>query len=62
MRLLVAARIQWGKWFPLESRDVEQMYPHVETFRNICREMDPQGVFQNEFTERMVFNGHREES
>ena len=51
---LFAGRIHWGKWFPLDSEAIEQMYPEIHTFRDICRDFDPNGVFQNTFTERIL--------
>lgn len=47
-------RIHWGKWFPLGTVDIEQMYPEVSRFRELCREYDPNGVFQNAFTDRIL--------
>ncbi len=46
-------RIHWGKHFPLDFEDVNKLYPNLEQFKNICREVDPKGVFQNDFTKRI---------
>eukprot|EP00913_Durusdinium_trenchii_P028318 g26546.t1 len=37
MRLLFAARIHWGKWFPLDSEAVNDMYPQMPLFREGAR-------------------------
>jgi hypothetical protein len=42
------AKHQWGKPAPL--------YPHAEKFRNLCRELDPEGKFQNDFVESRLFS------
>ncbi len=54
MCVLFKARIHWGKWFPLEASDVEAVYPRLDVFRAIASSFDPNGVFQNRFTERVV--------
>lgn len=54
MRRLFGARIHWGKWFPLNAEDVEQMYPRIEEFRAIATRFDPNGVFRNDFTKSVV--------
>lgn len=48
-----SGRIHWGKWFPLGTAEIEQMYPHLDRFRAVCRDFDPQGVFANRFTEKL---------
>ena len=50
MRVLFGARIHWGKWFPLTATEIESSYANLDRFREICRDHDPHGVFQNEFT------------
>lgn len=50
---LYDARLHWGKHFPLEHRDIARLYPDMEKFKKICKEADPKGVFQNEFTKRV---------
>jgi FAD/FMN-containing dehydrogenase len=53
---LFDARIHWGKWFPLDGKEVARQYPHLSKFREICRRFDPQGVFRNRFIcERLGF-------
>ncbi len=51
---LFHGRLQWGKYFPLSNVEIECKYPHMEEFRHICRNVDPRGVFRNEFTDRVL--------
>ena len=55
MTHLFQARLHWGKYFPLTNADVEKIYPRLPEFRALCRQVDPNGVFRNEFTERILF-------
>ena len=55
MNRLFQARLHWGKWFPLNAREVEVTYPNLQEFREICERFDPRGVFRNEFAERVIF-------
>ena len=48
---LFQARIHWGKWFPQTSKLVNQLYPKIDTFRDVCSRYDPNGVFRNSFVE-----------
>jgi len=48
---LFQARIHWGKWFPQTSDHVNQLYPKIDTFRDVCSRYDPNGVFRNRFIE-----------
>lgn len=57
MAKLFDARPHWGKWFPLGGDDVERLYPGLPEFREVCRVVDPRGVFRNEFTDRVLFGG-----
>ena len=51
---LFQARLHWGKFFPLSSLEVERVYPSLPEFRALCRQVDPNGVFRNDFTERVI--------
>jgi FAD/FMN-containing dehydrogenase len=51
---LVRARLHWGKYNPLELSDVAPQYPQLEKFRRLCRQVDPRGVFQNDYTARVL--------
>jgi FAD/FMN-containing dehydrogenase len=52
---LFSARPHWGKWFPLNFAEVELLYPQLPEFRELCRRVDPRGVFRNEFASRVLF-------
>lgn len=56
---LYNARPHWGKYFSLDQDDIEALYPDLENFRDVCRQYDPKGVFQNNFT-RQVLGFERE--
>jgi FAD/FMN-containing dehydrogenase len=55
MTRLFEARPHWGKYFPLTHADIESVYPRLPEFRELCRQVDPKGVFENKFTERVLF-------
>ncbi|HIL20537.1 MAG TPA: FAD-binding protein [Candidatus Thioglobus sp.] len=46
---LFGARIHWGKWFPQTGEQVNQLYPEISEFRNVCHQFDPKDVFRNAF-------------
>jgi FAD/FMN-containing dehydrogenase len=50
------ARPHWGKYFPLGSGDIERLYgtDRIRRFRDFCASVDPNGVFRNAFTERVL--------
>ncbi len=54
MTALFDARLHWGKYFPLDYEDIKNAYPHMDDFRRICRQIDPNGVFRNEFVNRVL--------
>lgn len=57
---LFNAKLHWGKRFPLTNADIETLYPGLPEFREICRSIDPNGVFRNEFSNRVLgFDGSR---
>jgi len=51
---LFDARIHWGKWFPQTGEQVNQLYPEIVEFRNVCHQFDPNGVFRNVFIEEKL--------
>jgi hypothetical protein len=51
---LYGARLHWGKWFPLSSREIEQTYPGMKRFREIVALHDPQGLFCNAYAQRVL--------
>ncbi len=58
MTRLFQARLHWGKYFPLNGADIAGTYPRLAEFRAVCRQVDPNGVFRNEFADRVLFDGH----
>ncbi|MFL5047547.1 MAG: D-arabinono-1,4-lactone oxidase, partial [Xanthobacteraceae bacterium] len=54
MTALFAARLHWGKHFPLGVAEIEPLYPGLERFRQLCRATDPNGVFRNDYTKRVL--------
>jgi hypothetical protein len=57
---LFGARPHWGKFCPLTAEEAAQLYPRLADFRAICRRVDPHGVFQNDFTRRVLGFGDPE--
>jgi len=51
---LFAARLHWGKYFPLEPAEYAHLYPHLPAFRDLCRAADPAGAFRNAFARRAL--------
>lgn len=51
---LFGARLHWGKHFPLQFADVAPLYPGMEKFRTLCARTDPNGVFRNAYTARVL--------
>ena len=51
---LFQARIHWGKWFPQNSEQLNQLYPKMDRFRDVCSRYDPNGVFRNSFVEEKL--------
>ena len=54
MAELYDARLHWGKYFPLKHEEIKRLYPNLEEFRQICDKVDPEGVFRNEYTTRVL--------
>ncbi|MBR0751126.1 hypothetical protein JQ604_02945 [Bradyrhizobium jicamae] len=46
----VGARLHWGKHFPLQYEQISELYPKLETFRQIAQNREPNGVFRNGYT------------
>ena len=51
----LGARLHWGKWHPLDARQIGGHYSGFAAFRAICAQFDPQGVFRNRFLEETIF-------
>jgi hypothetical protein len=54
MNRLFGARLHWGKHFPLGEAEIACLYPDLERFRAHARATDPNGVFRNRFTARVL--------
>ena len=54
MHGLFGARLHWGKHFPLGAAEVARAYPALPRFKEICRTLDPHGVFRNGFIARVL--------
>jgi FAD/FMN-containing dehydrogenase len=44
-------RPHWAKLHWLGQEEIARLYPELPAFRAICREMDPGGVFTNDYLE-----------
>jgi hypothetical protein len=51
---LFGARLHWGKHFPLAEADIASPYPELGKFKELCRRTDPNGVFRNGYTRRVL--------
>jgi len=49
-----APRPHWGKVFRLEPHDVRGRFPRWDEFASLVRELDPDGVFGNDFIDRYL--------
>jgi L-gulono-1,4-lactone dehydrogenase len=54
MNRLFGTRLHWGKHFPLGALEIARLYPELERFRQLCGEVDPNGVFRNDYTKRVL--------
>ena len=54
MSRLFHARPHWGKVCPLEANELTSLYPKFDAFRTVCGTLDPQGVFQNDWTTSLL--------
>lgn len=48
------ARPHWGKLHELTAEDLAQRYPQWETFQRIRGDLDPDGLFTNEYLNRVL--------
>lgn len=51
---LYQGRPHWGKYCPLHASQAAALYPRLPEFRRVAREYDPAGVFQNDWTARVL--------
>jgi len=49
------ARPHWGKYCPLDAGELGKVYPQLPRFVEICNQLDPSGVFRNEWLEEVLF-------
>jgi FAD/FMN-containing dehydrogenase len=47
-------RPHWGKRHYLTSAELRQRYPEWETFQAVRERLDPDGVFANDYTRRVL--------
>jgi FAD/FMN-containing dehydrogenase len=45
--LLFGARPHWGKYNPLTANELEQLYPELAKFKQVCLQLDSQDAFRN---------------
>lgn len=53
------ARFHWGKHFNHDREEIEALYPNFEEFMNLRKEMDPNGIFLNEFLEQKLLQAKK---
>jgi hypothetical protein len=51
---LFGARLHWGKHFPVGAESIARGYPKLDAFKQLCRSLDPNGVFRNDYTKRVI--------
>ena len=47
-------RPHWGKLFAADAAVLAELYPRLPDFRALCRKLDPNGVFRNDYLDRYV--------
>ena len=45
------ARFHWGKHFDHDHQEIQNLYPNFKEFADFRSQMDPRGIFVNEFLE-----------
>jgi len=48
----LGGRPHWGKDFDVPANRLRDMYPRYDDFVALCRQLDPDGVFENDFVRR----------
>jgi hypothetical protein len=51
---LFQGRLHWGKYYPLDFSEIKHQYADLEKFRGMCRRVDANGVFQNDYARRVL--------
>ena len=49
-----APRPHWGKVFVADAATLDQVYPRLPDFRRLAGELDPAGVFRNDYLDRYL--------
>ena len=49
-------RPHWAKSHPLRRDDLRALYPRFDDFVRVLDEVDPRGLFRNEYVERHIFD------
>lgn len=62
MRNHFGARCHWGKHNPLDRLANEQLYPHLNTFRQVVQKFDPKSRFSNEWLRRVLLKDEPHQS
>ena len=59
MHAVFGARLHWGKHYPLslDAVSTARVHPGLDEFKQIVRARDPNGVFCNDFTDRVLGAG-----
>jgi alditol oxidase len=50
------AKPHWGKLFTMSPKELQAKYEKLPQFVSLCRKLDPQGKFRNEFLNTNVFS------
>ncbi len=50
-------RPHWGKLFAADAEALATAYPRLADFRALATDLDPDGVFRNDYLDRLVFAG-----
>ena len=56
MHAIFGTRLHWGKHYPrlLDADATARVHPGLNEFKEHCRARDPNGVFRNDFTDRVL--------
>ncbi|KZT52131.1 L-gulonolactone/D-arabinono-1,4-lactone oxidase [Calocera cornea HHB12733] len=55
LMLRQGGRPHWAKLHPLTPSELSAMYPKFGAFKKVLEDVDPEGVFRNEYVKRHVF-------
>jgi len=54
--LKLGGRVSWARLFQADKSEVINSYPQFGQFLQVKRELDPQNVFSNEFSDNLLFD------